>query len=159
MRSPEDCQQVQLVLRNPAHRESEDHVNDGAVMEVHDRLPPVPASASAARRFVADAIGWSPLACTSVADTAMLLVSEVVTNAVLHAGTAIRVTVRVESASVRVEVRDGSVALPSRRHYDDGAATGRGLELVDLLATRWGTEQESNGKVVWFEVSIDPTDG
>jgi PAS domain S-box-containing protein len=159
MRSPEDCQQGQVALRTPAHRESEERVNDGAVMEAHDRLPPEPASASAARRFVADAIGWSPLACTAVADTAVLLVSEVVTNAVLHAGTAIKVTVRVEQASVRVEVRDGSVALPSRRHYDEGAATGRGLELVDLLATTWGTEQESNGKVVWFEVSLDPVDG
>jgi PAS domain S-box-containing protein len=134
-------------------------VNDGAVMERYDRLPPEPASASAARRLVADAIGWSPLACTSVADTAALLVSEVVTNAVLHAGTAIRVKIRVEETSVRVEVRDGSVALPSRRHYDERAVTGRGLELVDLLATTWGTEQESNGKVVWFEVSVDPADG
>jgi len=132
-------------------------VNDGAVMERHDRLPPEPSSASAARRFVADAIERTPLACSSVGDTAVLLVSEVVTNAVLHAGTSIRVTVRIERSSVRVEVRDGSVALPSRRHYDEGAATGRGLELVELLATSWGTEQERNGKVVWFEVSADPS--
>jgi PAS domain S-box-containing protein len=133
-------------------------VNDGAVMERHDRLPPEPASASAARRFVADAIDRTPLACSPIAETAVLLVSEVVTNAVLHAGTAIRVTVRIEETSVRVEVRDGSVALPSRRHYDEGAATGRGLELVELLATSWGTEQERSGKVVWFEVSADPSD-
>ena len=134
-------------------------MNDGSVMERQDRLPPEPASASAARRLVAEAIEPTPLAGSSVADTAILLVSEVVTNAVLHAGTAITVAVRVEPTSVRIEVRDGSVALPSRRRYDEDAATGRGLELVELLATSWGTEQERNGKVVWFEVSADPSDG
>src|SRR5688500_13146986 len=128
-------------------------------MERDDRLPAEPASASAARRLVTEAVERSPLANTAAADTAVLLVSEVVTNAVLHAGTSIRVKVRVDGRSVRVEVRDGSVALPSRRHYDEGAATGRGLELVELLASTWGTEQESNGKVVWFEVSVDPSDG
>ena len=112
-------------LRDTHIAESEEPVHDGAVMELHDRLPPEPASASAARRFVADAIERTPLACSAAAETAVLLVSEVVTNAVLHAGTAIRVSIRVELTSVRIEVRDGAVARPSRRHYDEGAATVR----------------------------------
>jgi PAS domain S-box-containing protein len=131
-------------------------VTDGAVLERHDHLPPEPASASAARRLVAEALVGSPLDGTAAADAAVLLVSEVVSNAVLHAGTAIQVTVRVDPGMVRVEVRDGSVVRPSKRHFHQRAATGRGMELVDVLATAWGTEEEPSGKVVWFEVTAEP---
>lgn len=111
-------------------------------------LPPEAASAAAARRHVASTIGEGPLA--DLVETASLLVSEVVTNAVLHAGTQIELTCGVEDGALCVEVRDRSTVAPSLRHYDAGASTGRGLGLVELLADGWGVEADEQGKTVWF---------
>ncbi len=111
-------------------------------------LPPQAASAAAARRHVARTIGAGPLA--DLVETASLLVSEVVTNAVLHAGTEIELTCGVEHGSLCVQVRDRSTVTPSPRHYDAGATTGRGLGLVELLAEEWGVEADEEGKTVWF---------
>jgi anti-sigma regulatory factor (Ser/Thr protein kinase) len=89
-----------------------------------------------------------------VRDTAELLTSELVTNALLHAGTDL--TVHVLSAGsgsvVRVAVDDGSAVAPALRDPDAGALGGRGLPLVASLATRWGWEPLPVGKRVWFEV-------
>ena len=64
--------------------------------------------------------------------------SELVTNAVVHAGTDIDVTVQLHEGGARVEVQDRSAHLPVPRHYASLAATGRGLLMVDQLVTRWG---------------------
>ncbi len=90
-------------------------------------------------------------------ETAELLASEVVTNAVLHAGTDIEVRARALPPGVRIEVRDGSHTLPGLRNYDDSATTGRGLGLLDALASSWGVEATRNGKVVWFDVGAPPS--
>jgi PAS domain S-box-containing protein len=117
----------------------------------HVVLPPDPTSPSQARRLVRrvlDEIGrpeWS--------DAAELAVTELVTNAALHAHTDIGVTVVADAASVRVEVSDGSPVLPGRRRYDEGATTGRGLALVGTLASDHGVVPlDGTGKVVWFEI-------
>lgn len=80
--------------------------------------------------------------------------TELVTNAVLHAGTDVRVALRRDEDTLRVEVADGSAAAPARRRYADDAQTGRGLLLLDALATSWGVDPlpAGEGKVVWFEV-------
>ena len=112
-------------------------------------LPPEPTSPSRARRFVTALLddGGRP----QWADAATLAVSELVTNAVLHAHTAIGLTGEVYADHVRVEVLDQSPALPSARAYDDHATTGRGLELVASLTTAHGVDSRgSDGKVVWF---------
>lgn len=89
-----------------------------------------------------------------VVETAELLVSEVVTNAVVHAATDIEVSVTMlDDGGVRVEVSDGSPHLPARRQYALTAGTGRGMQLVDELADRAGTTPAPPGKTVWFEVS------
>ncbi len=107
-------------------------------------------SASQARRFVDGALeAWKR---SEFAERARLLVSELVTNAVLHAGTPLDVVVRLRTDRLRVEVRDGSSRLPERKHYAVSASTGRGLLLVEALATAWGTEEAGDGKVVWFEL-------
>jgi PAS domain S-box-containing protein len=80
------------------------------------------------------------------------LVSELVTNVVLHAGTDIDLRCFTFSDAVRFEVRDGSSVLPGIRHYDISAATGRGISLVDAISTRWGANPEPQGKVVWFQI-------
>ena len=84
-------------------------------------------------------------------DSGELAVSEVVTNAVLHAHTEIELSVSVYPDEVCVEVRDLSSTLPVARDYDDEASTGRGLGLVAALCRDHGIESlGSGGKVIWF---------
>ena len=113
-------------------------------------LPPETPSVPAARRFVCETLaGWGlPHAC----DVAEMLVSEVVTNAVLHARTEITVEVSRIGDRVRVVVLDLSPVIPRQRSYGVDSTTGRGLRLVATMATSWGTEPLGPGKAVWFEV-------
>jgi anti-sigma regulatory factor (Ser/Thr protein kinase) len=113
------------------------------------------ASPRQARAFVSDTLSSHgvPDAATEVAN---LLVSELVTNAVLHARTGCTVSVDVAPGGlVRVTVHDGSRTTPRLRRPRDTGATGRGLVYVDRLATRWGTAPTRGGKAVWFE--LEPT--
>ena len=87
-------------------------------------------------------------------DVAVLLVSELVANAVLHAHTSIRVVLRLNGALLRVEVQDGDRRAPTRKHYSALATTGRGLFLVERMARDWGVSSMAAGKSVWFE--LDP---
>lgn len=85
-------------------------------------------------------------------DAAVLLVSELVANAVLHARTPIGVVVRRNDHGLRIEVHDGERRAPARKHYSSMATTGRGLVLVERLARDWGVATEQGGKSVWFEL-------
>ena len=87
-------------------------------------------------------------------DDLLLCLSEVVTNAVLHAGPPIHVKgAVVESKKIRVEVSDGSKASPVQRHPQHSSPTGRGLHLLDSLTCGWGVDITSGGKTVWFEIA------
>ena len=89
-------------------------------------------------------------------DTVLLLTSEVVTNALLHAGGAVRIAlVPMPGGGVRVEVCDDSPVQPTRRRHSTSATTGRGLRLLDDLAGDWGTDPTPPGKAVWFTVAAD----
>lgn len=85
-------------------------------------------------------------------DLVTLLVSELVTNAVLHARCDFEVHVESGHHLVRIEVSDGSTLTPTIREHDDDAMTGRGLALVEQLASSWGVTRHDGGKTVWFEV-------
>lgn len=111
-------------------------------------LAPHPTSPSAARCHVTQVLEDGPLA--DLIDTASLLVSEVVTNAVLHAATDIELSCSIGGGSLCVEVRDQSTVTPTPRHYDANAMTGRGLGMVELLADEWGVDSDERGKTVWF---------
>jgi anti-sigma regulatory factor (Ser/Thr protein kinase) len=111
-------------------------------------LPPTTDSVPLARRFVRSALRESR--CD--VDTVLLLVSEVVTNAVLHARSGIRLEVEDREDTARVEVHDGSPVPPRLHHFRLTSGTGRGLRMLDQLATTWGVEPGPDGKVVWFEV-------
>lgn len=88
-----------------------------------------------------------------VVDTVELLTSELVTNAVIHARSAPELLVRLGDRVVRIEVCDGDANLPNRRPADMYAASGRGIAVVEELATEWGVEHiPDDGKRVWFEV-------
>ncbi|MEW2635225.1 SpoIIE family protein phosphatase [Streptomyces sp. NPDC048389] len=112
-----------------------------------------PQSVAEARRFVRGAlVGVAP----DVVDTARLLVSELVTNAVLHARTEIEVSACVDDGTVRVRVRDqrpdrGLVPHESPPY----AGTGQGLALVEQLASRHGVDTGEESKTVWFELRHD----
>ena len=93
---------------------------------------------------------------TQTAD-AELMVSELVGNAILHAGTEISVTVRCNTERTVVEVHDGSPVMPQPRAHEPLRPGGHGLRIVDALAPRWGVEAVAgDGKTVWFEVGPSP---
>ncbi|WP_327290402.1 ATP-binding protein [Streptomyces sp. NBC_01198] len=116
------------------------------------------AAVAAARREVPDvARGWGvPLTEETFSDLG-LLSSEVITNAIRHTNAPCAVVVRWTGVRVRVEVTDVSPARPHRRHSSPEAEGGRGLLLVESLATAWGSAPDPAGKVVWFE--LGPSDG
>jgi anti-sigma regulatory factor (Ser/Thr protein kinase) len=85
-------------------------------------------------------------------DTAQLLISELVTNAVIHGRSPVTVTADLSDGLLRVEVSDDNSRHPELRRADDRALDGRGMHIVDLLAARWGVTDAPLGKVVWFEL-------
>jgi anti-sigma regulatory factor (Ser/Thr protein kinase) len=106
-------------------------------------LEPVPQSARAARRYVRSAL--TGLGATEAATTAAeLLISEVVTNAVLHARSAIDVSVATVGDQVEVAVLDGSPAPLLPRSFGVQGTTGRGLRLLASLASSWGVEPRAD---------------
>ncbi len=107
-------------------------------------------SVGLARRFVSDALcSWG---MSALVDSARLVVSELVTNAVLHAQSDVLVQVLLDGGKVRLEVSDESSDTPARRHYGTDATTGRGLGLVAAASTSWGTTVGEIGKTVWAEL-------
>jgi PAS domain S-box-containing protein len=125
---------------------------------VERRLPSEAQSVGEARRLLRRAVAEADVAAGSWVEDALVAVSELVTNALVHAGTPIGLTVRVDGSGVRVEVADGSRHLPQPRPYAVNAGTGRGLSLVDQLVQDWGTDPVGAGKVVWFELGSTPDD-
>jgi anti-sigma regulatory factor (Ser/Thr protein kinase) len=106
----------------------------------------------AARRFVRDTLADDP-----ARDDAELLTCELVTNAVQHATDAVRLTVAVtrRGTVVHVDVMDdGCVGLPHWRKTDGHDEDGRGFQLVNALAERWGFRRERSGTCVWFEIAV-----
>jgi anti-sigma regulatory factor (Ser/Thr protein kinase) len=109
-----------------------------------------PSAARDARRWVCARL--VELRLEPLADAVELLTSEVVTNALIHAGTPMVLRLRPQGAGVEVEVEDGSSLPPARRHYSSTATTGRGVEVLDSLADEWGWRADPVGKTVWFRV-------
>lgn len=113
-------------------------------------LPAQLASGWQARLFLGDRLTEWHL--ESVRDEAMLLTTELVTNAVIHARSAVSVTVRRGVERLRIEVSDtGGGALKILEPRGEGQ-TGRGLQLLEALASSWGTSAFEAGKLVWFEL-------
>jgi hypothetical protein len=120
-------------------------------LEAQLHIPPVSTGIGEARRFTRDRLKtWGLLA---VADNAILMISELVTNAILHGGDGAHLTLTYADLKIRAEVRDSSPVMPVVRSYSETATTGRGMVIVDALAAAWGTFAVDGGKVVWFELA------
>ena len=115
------------------------------------QLPGDVASCSSARRFVGEALAQ---ATEELRANASLLVSEVVANAVLHAGGELTVEVLQEGSAYRIAVSDGSTIPPADKGYRTDDATGRGVQLLKCLAAAWGCKRTGSGKVVWFDLPV-----
>jgi len=107
-------------------------------------LAPVARSSGLGRRFVTEALqGWG---LHGLLDAAALLTSEIVTNAVLHARTRVRLTVRRDGPdTVTVSVSDGSRLRPQLRLHSQSATTGRGIQLLQQLASSWEVAVDEHG--------------
>jgi anti-sigma regulatory factor (Ser/Thr protein kinase) len=123
------------------------------------QLVPALRAPRAARAFVTETLtAWDVQA--DEVEAAKLVVSELVTNAVLHSpeSATISLDLRLTDGAVRVLVTDGGLAEPKRRAPPDAstAESGRGVRLFDAFTERWGTESHGrDGKTVWCELRAD----
>lgn len=120
-------------------------------------LDPHPASVGRARRWLSHQLeAWG---LENLDYDASVVLSELVTNAVLHAKTQIELTLS-HDKTLRLEVRDSSLAPPAARGAGSSSSTGRGLHLVAALTTSWGYDTSGDGKVVWAEFGdVDTSEG
>jgi anti-sigma regulatory factor (Ser/Thr protein kinase) len=105
-----------------------------------------------ARSFVrqhCNAMGFDAEAC----DAAILLTSEAVTNAFIHGRSEARIKITAAAGRLYVEVADDNSRHPQRLDQDADALDGRGIAIVQHLASRWGVRDDPYGKTVWFEVA------
>jgi anti-sigma regulatory factor (Ser/Thr protein kinase) len=113
-------------------------------------LPQSSQAPGLARRRVAELMtAWGR---TEDGETAVLLVSELVTNAVRHTGSAPRLTVSTADGLLRCAVHDGDPHHPVTHPVTVENEAGRGLLLVAALSAAWGVEDEPSGKLIWFEL-------
>jgi len=87
------------------------------------------------------------------------IVTELTTNAVVHAHGPVVLHLWCRRDGVRIGVSDGSTDVPVLTPEDPSAATGRGLRLVDRLASRWESEAHERGKITWAEITQEPPVG
>jgi two-component sensor histidine kinase len=120
-------------------------------------LPPSAQSPLAARQFTRETLEqWQVPPQQEVA--LILVVNELVTNAVVHTDGTVLLTLVLRDDAVRVVVGDDSAALPRERERDLEATAGRGLALVAAMSRRWGVHEEEGGKTVWAEVAVPHSD-
>jgi anti-sigma regulatory factor (Ser/Thr protein kinase) len=121
------------------------------------RLAPTPTASAAARTFVRETCRYWQLALpdATVTERAVLLANELVTNAVVHAGTDIRLRLELRGDRLHIAVRDENPRLLRLVVPDSQAEGGRGLWLVEQLARAWGVNPHpEGGKVVWCVLSL-----
>lgn len=117
------------------------------------RFTAEPGSVPAARRFALEVLQGTPL---ELRQSAELMVSELATNGVRHGRTSFHVSIQRTGEAVRVEVTDRGAGTPRIQFPGPDEPSGRGLQIVDMLAEEWGVEMEAAiGKTVWFTLSAE----
>jgi anti-sigma regulatory factor (Ser/Thr protein kinase) len=126
--------------------EHQDGLTD--LRSMHVRLAPTLDATTTARQLVETACrDWQ---VEHVRDVAQLVITELVSNVLRHAGTDMDVVVSLRTGFLRLAVRDGSTALPRLGTPGDTVSeAGRGLLVIEALCAEWGTAPNSGGKVVW----------
>ena len=121
------------------------------MLELRATLSADPEQVAEARRLVA---GYLAERGDDDGEVAVLLTSELVTNAILYGRAPLELRAQADGAALRVEVHDLDPTSPPVLRYDVDLIEigGRGLQLVDTLADRWGWSENDYGKVVWFEL-------
>lgn len=119
-------------------------------------FPSQPPAVAQARHFAVDALGPLP---QETRDRVALLVSELATNCVRHAGTGFHVSVQRGADVVRIEVTDTGAGRPAVHSPEFDEPSGRGLRIVEQLSDAWGVVPASPppGKTVWFTLSVGST--
>ena len=118
---------------------------------VSARFDPELTAPAAARRFVSDVLNrWGHEA--SLVEDAQLLVTELATNAVIHARSPFTVSAEPSGSGVRLSIQDASSVRPTVREPRGLGSSGRGLQLVVAIAARWGVDLTDDGKTVWAEL-------
>jgi DNA-binding NarL/FixJ family response regulator len=149
------------VRKRPSIREVIDEITVAAgllelaqeVLAATQRFPEDLSSPRQARRFLDEVLErWQ---CQPAIDTLQVLISEVVTNAVLHAHSQPEVSVLMLGSSIRVEVSDDSEQMPVISERDELAVRGRGMGMLAAEASGWGVSlRPGGGKTVWFDVPV-----
>ena len=116
-------------------------------------LPPSRSSVPTARHVLQELLrAWE---APQDHDDAALLVTELVSNVLDHVGGEATLTVEVDSSGdwLRIGVVDGSAVPPVVQELDQARPRGRGLRMLQLIASRWGSDEVGDGKRVWFELT------
>ena len=133
---------------NRAQRRGDDLSNDGVLT-----LPAALQSVRLARTFVREHCAEQALPA-ELCDDAVLLTSELVSNAVMHGRSEVQLRVGRKGRCLHVSVHDENSRHPTRVRDDPNALDGRGLSLVAELASAWGVQDDPTGKAVWFELAL-----
>ncbi len=115
-------------------------------------LPAAVTSVGRAREFVAGTFASWGIGPDTV-DDALIIVSELVTNAVTHAASACEVQLAVDASAVRISVIDTGAGTPDPQPFSDTLPHGRGLHIVGALSSAWGVDVVPRGKLVWAEMN------
>jgi anti-sigma regulatory factor (Ser/Thr protein kinase) len=129
-------------------------LHTGVIDEATARFAAVADAPLASRRFVSSVLTRRPYEDRVHLADARLVVSELASNAVLHASTPFAVSVRSTGSAVRISVRDESPTRPVMRNGGPASLSGRGLHLVAAMADDWGVDAGADGKTVWAELPL-----
>jgi anti-sigma regulatory factor (Ser/Thr protein kinase) len=138
----------------PDHAHARHGITQGRCCAQQMTLPAAAPAARLARQATCQVLASWQLA--HLTESAVLLVSELVSNVVRHARTTSEMILRLETAGtcLRIEVQDGGLRWPRPRTPAGLDGSGFGLVLVDTLADKWGVRHTPQGKVVWAELDI-----
>jgi anti-sigma regulatory factor (Ser/Thr protein kinase) len=147
------CAYRSAAVSSPEHARALDKVcqlHTRSLSTAARKFAPTPTAPAAARQFVVQTLRkWGR---GSVID-ATLVISELATNAVVHAHSPFTVVARSDGENLRLEVTDSSRRQPRESAQPPDAPSGRGLHVVARIARAWGVEDTPQGKTVWAELS------